>query len=277
MKVKALKNGYCLQCGNSTENSFCCRQCYREYIKSDYSNETEYEAKQRSLLTNRIIKRVIYIISKGSITYDMITPDMIEERRENILKYRQRKTEKAIQAKKKKEPELCIVCGKGMEGRIRGTKYCSVACMNVVASEKMRLKYRKGHEPKPFRCIVCGVYVIPKNMNQKRTCSEFCKKKYAKGTSGGNIHRKRAKLYGCEYEPFNPLKVFERDKWKCQLCGKKLNSKDRGKINDEAPELDHIIPMSKGGEHSRRNTQCACRRCNMIKGNREKGQLRLFG
>lgn len=72
-------------------------------------------------------------------------------------------------------------------------------------------------------------------------------------------------------------KVFQRDGWRCQLCGKKLNPKHRGTYKDDAPELDHIIPWAAGGEHSYRNTQLACRKCNEEKGSEEMGQLRLFG
>lgn len=46
---------------------------------------------------------------------------------------------------------------------------------------------------------------------------------------------------------------------------------------DNAPELDHIVSLAEGGEHSMRNTQCLCRKCNQEKGVTTKGQLRLFG
>jgi 5-methylcytosine-specific restriction endonuclease McrA len=32
--------------------------------------------------------------------------------------------------------------------------------------------------------------------------------------------------------------------------------------------IDHIIPLSRGGEHSFENTTCCCRKCNEEKGNR---------
>jgi 5-methylcytosine-specific restriction endonuclease McrA len=80
-------------------------------------------------------------------------------------------------------------------------------------------------------------------------------------------------------EIFNPFEVFNRDKWKCQCCSKKLKQDDRGKMIDKAPELDHIIPLSKGGEHNRRNTQLLCRKCNGAKSNNgyEGEQMLLVG
>jgi 5-methylcytosine-specific restriction endonuclease McrA len=80
-----------------------------------------------------------------------------------------------------------------------------------------------------------------------------------------STHRRRAKKFGCSYEPVSKRKVFERDGWKCQICGISTPEAKRGTIDDDAPELDHIIPLAKRGDHSYRNTQCACRRCNLLK------------
>jgi 5-methylcytosine-specific restriction endonuclease McrA len=35
------------------------------------------------------------------------------------------------------------------------------------------------------------------------------------------------------------------------------------------------MPLSKGGEHSYRNTACSCRECNLKKGDKAFGQLHL--
>jgi 5-methylcytosine-specific restriction endonuclease McrA len=78
-------------------------------------------------------------------------------------------------------------------------------------------------------------------------------------------------------ESVNPLKVFDRDKWTCQLCKKKTPKALRGSLDPRAPELDHIMPVSLGGEHSYRNTQCSCRACNGSKSNRPLGQMLLIG
>lgn len=78
-------------------------------------------------------------------------------------------------------------------------------------------------------------------------------------------------------ESVNAIKVFDRDGWRCQLCKRKTPRKLRGTLDSRAPELDHIMPVSIGGEHSYRNTQCTCRACNGAKSNRPMGQSLLFG
>ena len=77
-------------------------------------------------------------------------------------------------------------------------------------------------------------------------------------------------------ETVDPLGVFERDGWRCQLCGARTPKERRGTYHDRAPELDHILPLSKGGEHSYANTQCACRRCNHGKGAEPMGQTMFW-
>lgn len=54
--------------------------------------------------------------------------------------------------------------------------------------------------------------------------------------------------------------VFLRDRLTCQYCGVKFQVGDL--------TLDHVIPRSRGGEHSWRNLVSSCFKCNNVKGNR---------
>jgi len=74
---------------------------------------------------------------------------------------------------------------------------------------------------------------------------------------------------------FNVIKILERDGWRCKLCGVRTPRSKRGTYADDAPEIDHIIPIAEGGDHAEYNVQCACRRCNIEKGARALGQLGL--
>lgn len=78
---------------------------------------------------------------------------------------------------------------------------------------------------------------------------------------------RRAQKLATTTEPFTRIEIFERDGWTCQLCG--------GPINPELTHphpwhanVDHIVPLSKGGSHSRDNAQASHFRCNLQKGNR---------
>lgn len=56
--------------------------------------------------------------------------------------------------------------------------------------------------------------------------------------------------------PLNRRSVFARDGHSCQYCG------------DTAESIDHVVPRSRGGEHSWENVVAACRPCNVRKRDR---------
>lgn len=58
-------------------------------------------------------------------------------------------------------------------------------------------------------------------------------------------------------DPKKRHEIFERDKWICQYCGEKVTA--------ENTTLDHFIPQSKNGKHSKENLKTCCLICNGIK------------
>lgn len=66
---------------------------------------------------------------------------------------------------------------------------------------------------------------------------------------------RRAGISGTEH--VDRAVVLERDKGICGICGEPV---DRGNFH-----VDHIVPLSRGGEHSYANTQVAHPRCNQVK------------
>lgn len=50
--------------------------------------------------------------------------------------------------------------------------------------------------------------------------------------------------------------IYERDHYRCRNCGRKTNDL----------EIDHIIPIAKGGKTTFENLQTLCHRCNVRKG-----------
>ena len=70
--------------------------------------------------------------------------------------------------------------------------------------------------------------------------------------------RRRALKKGATVEKVDRREVYLRDKGICGICG--------CPVSLEEVTLDHIIPLSKGGEHSYRNIQLAHLSCNSAKG-----------
>lgn len=120
-------------------------------------------------------------------------------------------------------------------------------------------------------CRVCGVIHTPKRRNSM--CVSCKVKNEAKQRRLYNSKRK-AMVRGASYGlSFDPLDVFKRDKYKCLICGIKVQKKDIYAPN--AAELDHIMPLSQGGAHAYYNCQTLCRRCNQAKSNKLIGQLMI--
>ena len=72
-------------------------------------------------------------------------------------------------------------------------------------------------------------------------------------------------------EPVDYEAIIKRDGMRCHICGKKIRSR-------KDLHFDHIVPLSKGGEHSMKNVACAHAKCNLQKGDgRIPSQLRLAG
>lgn len=67
-------------------------------------------------------------------------------------------------------------------------------------------------------------------------------------------HRTRA-----EVSPKLRFRVFKRDSFRCRYCGA---SADEG----ARLELDHVVPISKGGTNDMANLRTACFNCNRGKG-----------
>lgn len=174
----------------------------------------------------------------------------------------------------------CSVCGARC---LRPSqKACSETCRKERNRRRTEDSNRREHDAKygPRPCRECGTDFKPTYGRTKTYCSADCERRYTNRVSRqayGSTHRKRAKRAGVAYEPVNRTKVFERDGWKCGLCGLPTKRDKRGTLHPLAPELDHIIPLSKGGPHTYANVQCAHRQCNNQKGDAVEGQLLLIG
>ena len=138
---------------------------------------------------------------------------------------------------------------------------------------------RREYAQRP--CKVCGESVGYARLGMPRTyCSRECQKQspsYVASRKATKYKRKALKRGANGGESINPIAVFASAGWKCQICSKPTPQRLRGTTHKRAPELDHIVPISKGGKHTWANTQCACRECNQWKSDRLViGQIGLF-
>jgi endogenous inhibitor of DNA gyrase (YacG/DUF329 family) len=175
-------------------------------------------------------------------------------------------------AKPLKNDKECGYCGESTDNK----KYCSPRC----ASRALR-----GVAKEKF-CKHCGKSIALDGTNRV-SCSEYCKqevlRKWAKRSyekrfkngKGQNLSRKqsyekRAKKHGVKIVDFDPNEIFIRDNWICHVCKKKVDNETSWPSPDY-PTLDHIKPMSLGGDHSPENVACCHLSCNISKGSSYSG------
>jgi hypothetical protein len=125
-------------------------------------------------------------------------------------------------------------------------------------------------------CIGCD-QLIPEDAGFSRVYCNSCAKTRQRLASRDCNHRRRAVEYGADSERFSSLEIFERDRWICGLCKKRVDRR-LAHPNTMSASLDHKLPIAVGGSHTRANVQLAHLTCNLQK--RHRGapeQLALVG
>ena len=122
-----------------------------------------------------------------------------------------------------------------------------------------------------WRCKCdCGNYtsVVAGDLRRQRTKScgclvreNFTNKKHGLSYTSAYVRDKKmrylARKYSSSDETVTPMLINELLGQQCSYCGKNGNI-----------VVEHVIPLSRGGEHSIHNIVPSCDRCNTIKGDR---------
>lgn len=108
------------------------------------------------------------------------------------------------------------------------------------------------------QCADCGEnFTRRKGSAVVPFCSRACRSREAKA-------KRRALQAGCKVTPGRRHAVHERDDWICKLCGFPVD-KQATVPALEAPVIDHIVALARGGEHGPANWQTAHFICNSYK------------
>lgn len=152
---------------------------------------------------------------------------------------------------------VCLNCSVAFEAQ-PSAKYCSPSC---ASQHHNKMKVGRKVERACGECQRC---FVPTYGDKRRAfCSDTCAARNNHRISKGKA---RAARFGAETEAINPMKIMERDGWRCHICGGHAPRELRGTFAADAPEVDHIIPLARGGHHIESNVACAHRRCNIEKG-----------
>jgi 5-methylcytosine-specific restriction endonuclease McrA len=146
-------------------------------------------------------------------------------------------------------PKPCANCSEPVADRDDYTYCTRTECKKMANRERMRAYYARvggNKNRKPHHKTSKNVWT-----DSRKAASQA----------------RRALKVGATAEKFAAREVFNRDGWICGICTEPVNPSllypHRLSVS-----LDHIVPLSLGGTHTRDNTRCSHLTCNVTRGNR---------
>lgn len=132
--------------------------------------------------------------------------------------------------------------------------------------------HRRIHTPaQPKRtfvsyvCIVCGGWAV--DLFGSKTCSATCQEAHHANQKREAKHRRRALERNAYVAPVYRARIYERDNYTCGICAVALDMSTTAPAPN-APTIDHVVPLARGGTHEPANVRAAHFLCNARRGDR---------
>ena len=146
----------------------------------------------------------------------------------------------------------------------KSARYCGKECQN-------KAWYDTNYTPVIPAMITVTCEYCEMEFQAWRTTRRYCSKRcgfYAHPDRWARSNKARAERYGVEYEgDIDRLEILNRDNWVCHICSCPIGQSHvwpDGRMGS----MDHVVPVSMGGPHTRGNLRAAHLRCNIRKSNR---------
>lgn len=153
----------------------------------------------------------------------------------------------------------CLVCSREND-RIR----------RLAEPEKFKdrvRRYAESHKEQTAQRSARWRAAHPNNASERRRIRRATNPTLFRDQEREYVNRRRALLAGAPViELVRSSVVAERDGWICHICGEPVP--DEQFPSPKSPSMDHVIPLSRGGEHSYANVRLAHFGCNAGKKNR---------
>jgi 5-methylcytosine-specific restriction endonuclease McrA len=183
-----------------------------------------------------------------------------------------------------RDARTCEICGAPVVGH-RNRKYCGDDCRVEARRERERgdprraerNKARKARRKAEGRCERCYSQMAMPGATRCESCAKRSSIDATRWNKANPVRRRisratrRAKKYGAGSDPKGVREEVHRQLRNpiCRLCGKKLKRMGGRFVY----HVDHILPISRGGDHKPLNVQVTCPTCNLRKNDKGPGEL----
>lgn len=167
----------------------------------------------------------------------------------------------------------CARCGEPTPRK--DAKYCSRWCMSRAFSGPETCTVDGCDNPHRAKGLCSTHYNQRQPTRHAAHHNRNAERKRA--TDLSHHKRRRAVLRGADAELIDRDDIARRDHWTCWLCRKLVDPTVKWP-DVMCASLDHVVPLSAGGDHHTANVRLAHFLCNVRRGDRAHGeQLSLIG
>lgn len=196
-----------------------------------------------------------------------------------------RRAQRAGRLSEFKAPDReCMVCGTMFEVTKHRKTCCSPACTKGRSATVLKRQRLAGLPDR--ECEFCLEPVPMSARRDARFCSVSCQQarwyvdhavelrartaewnRVNDGRRRAYRHARRARMYAVAYETFDAWEIAERDGWVCHICSLPVD-RALGYPDPGSKSIDHVLPLIKGGSHTRANVAISHLLCNIKKKDR---------
>lgn len=135
-------------------------------------------------------------------------------------------------------------------------------CDKLSVDMKRRAEYEKNYYSKPENSERKKGIV---RASMKKNAEKYADKRreYLKTDAGSAMYRRYtqkryAVMKNAFVEEVDPYQIYQQQGGICYIC--------KGNFTFKEMELDHVVPLARGGKHENKNCKMACAFCNRSKG-----------
>ena len=172
----------------------------------------------------------------------------------------------------------CDFCGAAYLPKRRDSNCCgSGACVRAqkqrINRERERRIFEQTGEWRPRAVERANPLIVERHRARQRSIDAESpqRKRYAASNAARDARRRLRERPSVEVEAFTRDQIGDRDGWVCGICREHVDRSIPAWMpgtwvqDRRAASIDHVVPLAKGGQHTRENVQIAHLGCNVDK------------